>query len=130
MRIKNRRIIAVVSATVIFAVLYFCGLLSSRVSLGRTSVNTEDEWQASFWYLNGNLKGTLKTTSNESELIITSDLDKGNIKFSVYDSGNNLIGTAESSSMPDTIPNLQRGTIYHVQAVADGAKGTFKLNIQ
>lgn len=120
----------VIGATLIFAILYFSGLLSSKVSFGFNAINTTAEWRASFKYLNGQINGKVHPTSDHTIILITSDLDKGSIEFYVYQN-NELIEKIKSKNhLVDTIRNLNINSTYRIQARAKSAKGSFLIKVK
>lgn len=128
MKIDKKRI-TILFAIIAFALLYINGALGTKIAFRLAATNTEINWNVSFWFLQGKLKGFLTPDHDVSKAIITSRIEKGKVSFSVYNPDNILIGSSVGERT-DTIRNLKKDQTYRIEATAQKAKGSFDIVIE
>ncbi|MDR2036324.1 MAG: hypothetical protein LBQ60_00215 [Bacteroidales bacterium] len=101
---------------------------STKVKNG-FSYNIGNKWHYEFSYLEGKVNGSFAAKNSDTRLIYSSLLEKGNIRFELYDAKNTLITSFQAKNTSDTIKNLIHGEKYRVRAIAQNAKGSFYMEM-
>lgn len=125
----NKKLISILPVVIVFALLYIKGALGPRIAFSLVTTNTEINWNVSFRFLQGRLKGFLTPKRNNPKAILTSRFEKGQVSFAIYNPDNILIGSSVGERT-DTIGNLKKDQTYRIEATARRAKGSFDIVIK
>lgn len=127
MKIKSFLFIALLSV-----VLASCG--PTDVCTGRKMVesNFSNRWKCNFMLFNGKIHGRFKVKTEEPVLILSQNIVKGDIRYTVIDEKGSVIMPLEAHYENDTIKGLplEKGQRVYVRAEGKDAMGTFTFTLK
>jgi hypothetical protein len=102
----------------------------SRAGIGTSSSNTKNEWHYKFHYLQGSVQGHFTAKDDNAQLIYSSEIEKGTLRFELYNAADSLLAAFPANNTTDTINGFVKGEKYRVKAIVEKAKGRFDMEMK
>lgn len=99
--------------------------------IGKKSTNTSNQWHCSFTYLDGSVQGWVTARSDQSRLILSSNLEEGKVVYQLYDHAGSLHYSFPVGQPTDTLAGaFESGERYEIRSTATQAKGSFDFRME
>ena len=124
--------VIMIASEIAFICYFFAGFMnfnSRSIQIETSSSNIRNEWHYKFHYLQGKVDGNFIAKKDDSNLIYSSDIEKGTINFELYNEKDSLLTSFQANNKTDTIKNLAKG-YYKVKVMGKKAQGKFDMIVE
>lgn len=126
----NKKLIVrgVLICTFVLALFYY-DMFSSVIRIGTSSFNNSEQWSYKFYFLHGEVHGSLVPSTDTSTLVIIKEIDRGSVDLNIKIESEKFFLDLPNYCSDTLKIKLRKGKMYRVTATAKKAKGSFSLKL-